>query len=574
MTRSISPLELVKGYLSTPYLRPSLRDLPRLPKLHAPRVCAPLDPLSPHTVDMDLVRSLAKDDEAFVIDLFNRKGAYLWAFGLNPPPQSISTGSLRQMYRRVVGPPPRRPCRLTTQQVDALLAAGVLRRPAPRELATAFVGLFPVLKKNGMSRVVGDEALRSRISNRYPVGVMGPQDIARFATVFDRGIVSDARHYFYQLPIDRSLGPLFAVSTQRGTLFMTKALQGNRLVPAYAQAVARVIMREAASEFVSVGAAAIYDDWLLATTDSVSTRVMAARMERVAERFGVGLKETRDAEGSVVAGCQISFVNRTIRPDPAFLDKFLELVEKSSMDRHMTALQLWCLAGSALWTLTAYLLPACYISGLIECLSCVAMCMSETGRGWHDTFPVTQAAKDCIAWAASLAEQRPHRALHRLSPRSTVLAATDASTTAVAIVTEGWIYSAPIEISSRRIFVAEALTAISAVRALASSCPHTTILLFVDNEGARLALTKMHSSVREVAGALRDLYEVLCKRGTDLRVRYVPTGDNPADVPTRVPWPTDRQVGPIAWASLPSDLQRLLKSRPSLRDLGRREGEA
>lgn len=567
-------MNLVKGYLSSPYLRPSLGDLPHLPTLRSPRVDAPLDPLSPHTVDIQQVRELARDDEAFIIDLFNTKGAYLWAFGLPPPDPNISTSQMRRMYRRVVGPPPRRPCRLTPPQVDALLAAGVLRKPAPREAAVAFVGLFPVLKKNGKSRVVGDEALRPRVVGRYPVGVMGPQDIARFATVFDKAIVSDARHYFYQLPIHHTLGPLFATSTYRGTLFMTKALQGNRLVPAYAQAVSRVIMRTAASRYVSAGAAAIYDDWLLATSDGTSVRDMIEGMQAIADRFGVGLKETKDAEGAVVAGCQISLANRTIRPDPAFLDKFLELIRSLDLERPITALQMWCLAGSALWTLTAYLLPACYLGSLLECLSCVAITMADSGRGWHDTFPLTRSAKECVEWAASLAERRPHRGLHRLSPRATILAATDASTSAVAVVTEGWVYSAPIAIQARQIFVAEARIAIAAASTLALSCPDSMIVLFVDNEGARLALTKMYCSVSSISAALRDLDGTLSRTGTGLQVVYVPTDENPADIPTRPPWPLAKEMGPRHIDLLPGVLQRLLRARPALRELWGREGGA
>lgn len=506
------------------------------------------------------------------MDLFNVKGAYLWAFGLVPPSPSISTTRLRSTFRRVVGPPPRRPCRLTGSQVDSLLAAGVLRKPHPRERAVSFVGLFPVLKKNGKSRVVGDEALRHRVTNSYPVGVMGPSAIATMVTTFARGLVTDARHYFYQLPIHHSLGPLFAVQSPRGTLFMAKALQGNRLVPAYAQAVSRVILREASKEYTSVGVAAIYDDWLLATSDSVSSVEMTSRMQGVADRFSVGLKEMRDAEGAVVAGCQVSFLNKTMRPDPVFMDRFLATMSEVDLDAPLPALTLWILAGSALWLLTAYLLPACCLGSLLETLSGAALRMVELGTGWDTAFPMSSDARESLRWACSLAAQRPHRSLHRLCPQRSLLVATDASTAAVAAVTEGWVFSAPIRISSRQIFTAEALTAAQVARVMASGAPGSRIVLFVDNEGTRLALRKFYARSRHVNGELIALYLTLCQAKVELEVRYVRTDRNPADVPTREPWLSTGPRGLIHTADLDQDLRARLLSRPTLRLLEKEGG--
>jgi hypothetical protein len=453
-------------------------------------------------------------------------------------------------------------------QTDALLQAGVLRYPHPRERASAFVGAFPVLKKNGLCRVVGDEGIKDLVTLRCPVGVMGPREIAVVVASFDTGIVTDAAHYFYQLPIHPTIGPAMALDSPRGVLYFAKAIQGDRLVPAYSQAVSRVVLRKAVSGLRTSAAVGIYDDYLIATSDHITQAQLIARIQETARYFNLTLKQALPAEDAVVAGCQISFLRRTIRPEMSFCEKFAAHARHLGITRTtvtLTIRQTWALAGCTLWLLAVYQLPTAHAYPLVEHIGHLSTTIAAEAD-WDRLARLPSAPRDVVLWALSLASTRQERVL-RLSPeRPLIPVATDASITAACMMTEGWVSWWPLHIAAPLIFLYELLTAILAICYVVLTAPGSRVHLFLDNQGAQLALNKRYARHPLAASALAQLDIILHEQNATLCTSYVDTLMNPADIPTRPPWPT-KPAHAVPYAALPSHLTELLAARPSPRSL-------
>ena len=361
-------------------------------------------------------------------------------------------------------------------------------------------------------RLIVHPAVTNDLVTRPSLLMPTPRDLQIALSKSKSYLAFDLRGWFYQLPLPPHLRGVFRVSYEGQVFSLGRWPMGARPSPAVADATTRWVVGLAeATNWRRTRRFAYVDDVLvLDPTEDERARLL----DRI-RAVGVELSDWKEGDAGRYTGTEFRLQENVFRPSASLLQKFEAAVEAATHARDARSGRR--LAGYAVAVAERASLPLA-----------VADPLHRPSSG-----PLSRAERN----AAERLRAAAGGWRRVVDPTDVVRGASDASSSygwgVILITREGqrfwsgrWSESA----RSWHINVQELYAALQAARAVA---PNSRLLLETDNTTVEAWLRRGSARPRLASSLLRSIDAELAAKRSTLEVMWVPSGSNPADVPSR-----------------------------------------
>ena len=506
-----------------------------------------------------------------MIKIFTDPYEFCRSMGIEDPERKSFT-RLRRELAEICKNLPRKTSTASDSAIATLKEATVLGKRKPRESALAYCGCFEVSKnrltEDGLfiqTRGIADPSANIILAKK-PVGTPMPSDLVLLMLVSDDIIETDFFSFFFQLVQCDLRSSLYGVKTKKGILFFRRPPQGDRQVPAYAQAVTKIIQRRAARNLGvnCSGSTAMYDNVYLGVRGT-TPEAAAEALQESCDYYEVVCKfPPRPVGKGGALGIDLNTEEKTFGVTEAFANKTRETANML-LDRATfrgSGLDILSLAGLSMWTLMCYLLPLSILCPLAKYVSKLASDTTRSKKGWRDTYQVQGPALDIIKRALTLASQRPMRRAVQ-APEHWIPLATDAQPQGAAWLSSQSAFWYNPRGNNRQIYRIELAIALWAyIHHILTGTQPATYALMEDNSAATISVRKRYARSHELAHLVTYATLLGEQRHSMLLPFQTPTDLQPADPLSRTLEPSP--TSPVPPHSIPSSVRDTMEreSRP------------